>query len=997
MKTITWFSLAFFTALIGLAAVLTTQGADKPPPKGKAEPLSPEEALKRFEVPPDLQLDQVLTEPAVRNPVQVSFDERGRMWVVQYLQYPSPAGLKAMSRDRFWRAVYDKVPPPPPNHFKGKDKITIHEDTRGTGVFDRQTTFVDFLNIATAVARGRGGVWVLNPPYLLFYPDRNNDDVPDGPPEVHLEGFGLEDTHSVVNSLCWGPDGWLYAAQGSTVSGAVKRPGDKTVVHSMGQLIWRYHPETKRYDIYAEGGGNAFGCEIDSKGRVYSGYNGGDTRGFHYVQGGYYRKGFEKHGALSNPYTFGYFPPMKHPPVKRFTHTFMIYEAAALPKNYLGKLFGADPLQHAVVVADVQRDGSTFRTRDVVNAAFSPDPWFRPVDVKTGPDGAVYFADWYDDQVAHYIAADGKYDDKYGRIYRIRARDAKPFKPFDLSTFTTPQLIDKLRDDNRWVRQTALRLIGDRKDRSVIPQLAKLVKDNTGQLALESLWALNLSGGFDDATALSLLDHADPYVRLWTVRLLGDNKRVTPEQSARFIQLARKDPDVEVRSQLACTIRRLPTADALPIFRQLVTRDEDNSDPHLPLLLWWVLEARAEADREAVVKLFQDSQLWTLPIVNNHIVERIMRRYALAGTQKDLLTCARLLRLAPGAAQAKRLLTGFEQAYTGRALVNLPRELVEALAERGGGSLALRVRQGNPEAVAEALKVVGDARAGKANRLQLIPILGETHELRVVPLLLAILGEKDDSLRQAALTTLLGFNDAGIGTEVVKRYNEFSPEVRASAHTLLASRTSWALNLLEAIEAGKIKTDTVPEAVLRKILLHRNDKLAALVRKHYGELQGATTTEMRKEIDRLGGVIRKGEGSPYVGKKLFTESCGKCHQLFGRGGQIGPDLTSYKRDDLENMLVNIVNPSAEIREGYENYLVTTEDGRALNGFLVEKDDKIVVLRGADGQNIIINRAKIDDMRVIPQSLMPEGLLKGLNDQQVRDLFAYLRSTQPLAD
>ena len=189
--------------------------------------------------------------------------------MVQYLQYPFPAGLKMVSHDGVWRAVYDKVPPPPPHHFRGKDKITIHEDTDGDGVFDRHKTFLDGLNIVTALARGRGGVWVLNPPYLLFYPDRNNDDVPDGDPEVHLQGFGLEDTHSVVNSLCWGPDGWLYAAQGSTVTGHVTRPGldaGKEPHHSMGQLIWRYHPETRRYEVFAEGGGNAFGVEIDAKG-----------------------------------------------------------------------------------------------------------------------------------------------------------------------------------------------------------------------------------------------------------------------------------------------------------------------------------------------------------------------------------------------------------------------------------------------------------------------------------------------------------------------------------------------------------------------------------------------------------------------------------------------------------------------------------------------------------------------------------------------------------
>ncbi len=290
-------------AFLGLAAA-TAPAADGP--------LAPKEALKRFQVPDDLRIDLVLSEPEIAQPVFLNFDERGRMWVVEYRQYPNPAGVKVLSRDGVWRVVYDKVSPPPPNHFRGADRITIHEDTDGDGSFDKHKTFLDGLNIVTACERGRGGVWVLNPPYLLFYPDKDNDDVPDGDPEVRLEGFGLEDTHSVVNSLRWGPDGWLYAAQGSTVTARVHKPGSaEPPVHSMGQLIWRYHPETRQYEVFAEGGGNAFGVEIDRKGRIFSGHNGGNTRGFHYVQGGYLLKGFDKHGPLSNPYAFGYFPAMR--------------------------------------------------------------------------------------------------------------------------------------------------------------------------------------------------------------------------------------------------------------------------------------------------------------------------------------------------------------------------------------------------------------------------------------------------------------------------------------------------------------------------------------------------------------------------------------------------------------------------------------------------------------------------------------------------------------
>ncbi len=189
----------------------------RPVQKTRAGGLGPAESLASLRVADDLAIDQVLTEPTVRQPVFLNFDERGRMWVVQYAQYPHPAGLKIVSRDNFWRNVYDTVPPPPPHTadspFRGADKITIHEDTNGDGTFDRHKTFLEGLNMCTSVARGRGGAWVLNPPYLLFYPDRDNDDVPDDDPVVHLKGFGLEDSHSIANSLMWGPDGWLYGAR----------------------------------------------------------------------------------------------------------------------------------------------------------------------------------------------------------------------------------------------------------------------------------------------------------------------------------------------------------------------------------------------------------------------------------------------------------------------------------------------------------------------------------------------------------------------------------------------------------------------------------------------------------------------------------------------------------------------------------------------------------------------------------------------------------------
>jgi putative heme-binding domain-containing protein len=179
--------------------------------------------------------------------------------------------------------------------------------------------------------------------------------------------------------------------------------------------------------------------------------------------------------------------------------------------------------------------------------------------------------------------------------------------------------------------------------------------------------------------------------------------------------------------------------------------------------------------------------------------------------------------------------------------------------------------------------------------------------------------------------------------------------------------------------------------------MHRDARITSLVRKHWGDVEGAATAAMQKQLERLEGVLRTGSGSPYPGKKLFKETCAKCHQLFGQGGQVGPDLTTFKRDDLSNVLLHVVNPSAEIREGYETLLATTKDGRVLTGLLVDKDNRVVVLRGADGQTVTLRQEQIEEMQPQRKSLMPEGLLDPLTDQQVRDLFAYLRSTQPLND
>ena len=259
-----------------------------------AQGFSPAEAEPRLKVPEGLKATLFAAEPDVRQPIFVKCDDRGRLWTIQYLQYPNPAGLKRVKVDRWSRTVYDRVPEPPPKGPKGADRITICEDTDGDGRADTFKDFVDGLNLCTGLEFGHGGVFVLQAPYLLFYPDRDRDDVPDGDPEVLLTGFGMEDAQSLANHLTWGPDGWLYGVNGSTTTCNIRGI-------EFQQGVWRYHPVTKEFELFCEGGGNVFGLTFDDDGNLFYSLQ---RLGlfWHGPPGGVLpARTFGKHGPLHNP------------------------------------------------------------------------------------------------------------------------------------------------------------------------------------------------------------------------------------------------------------------------------------------------------------------------------------------------------------------------------------------------------------------------------------------------------------------------------------------------------------------------------------------------------------------------------------------------------------------------------------------------------------------------------------------------------------------------
>jgi putative membrane-bound dehydrogenase-like protein len=963
-----------------------------------AQGFSPQEAVARMKVPDGFQVKLVASEPAIRQPVTMSFDDRGRLWVIQYLQYPTPAGLKVVEVDKYLRTKYDRIPEPPPRGPKGADRITILEDPDGNGHYRKAKDFVTGLNLASGMAIGHGGVFVVQPPYLLFYPDRNGDDVPDGDPEVLLTGFGMEDAHAFPNSLQWGPDGWLYGAQGSTVTAKIRGI-------EFQQGIWRYHPITKEFELFAEGGGNTWGVDFDRHGNLIAGTNWGGKAMLHQVQGGYYIKGFGKHGPLHNPYTFGYFD---HVPYKDFkgghvTCGGVLYTGGAFPDPFANVYIASNPLSNALHWHIMERDGSSFKAHHGGEFVIGNDTWFRPIDCLVGPDGALYVADWYDKRINHVDPVDN-WDRTNGRIIKVEAKAGRTLAPvqFPLSKRTSRELVGLLEHPNDWYAREARRILAERRDKLIVPMLHQIIQENRGQLVLESLWALYVSGGFDEDLAETLLGHPNEDVRTWTIRFLGDAKKVSPAMRDRLIQVARSDASPTVRSQLACSCKRLPGPDCLPIVRELLRRDEDVNDPHIPLLLWWAIEDKAISDRSLVLNLLDSPEAWRVPLIRQTIVERLARRYMAPGGDENLATCAELLTRAPGAPEVELLLRGMEKALEGRNLSKVPATLEKPLAQlwkTQSSSLTLirfGLRLGVPEAYDRALQLAADRKRAQADRIGLIEILGQIARPASVPTLLKLLAAAEPkTVRMATLSALQPFSDRQISDTVLALYPQMPADLRGRAQTLLCSRPASTLEFLQAVDAGRINPKEVPLDQLQRVAQLKNDTINRLVQKHWGKIGQETAGDKQARIRSLTSILRAaGPGDPARGKPLFAKHCATCHTLFGEGNKVGPDLTGVDRKNINFLLTNIVDPSAVIRQEFLAFVVATRDGRVLTGLIAEETPKALTLLDAKNERTLIARDQIDTLEASAVSLMPEKILDPLTNEELRDLFSYLQSDPP---
>jgi putative membrane-bound dehydrogenase-like protein len=580
-------------------------------PARAQESRAPDATVAAFALPGGFTAKLFAGEPAVRQPISFCIDDRGRLWVVEGNTYPA------------WRGT-----------FQEHDRVLIFEDTDGDGRYDTRKVFCDGLTFATGIEVGFGGVWVVAPPNLLFYPMKDGGDKPDGPPEILLDGFGSQGGHNVVNGFTWGPDGWLYGGHGRTSISDLGPPGtppDKRIHFDGG--VWRYHPTRRVFEAFADGATNPWGVAFDERGQMIVS-NCVNAHLFHLVQGAHYepsrerpssRYAYRRVETIADHLHFGggkglglgndaFGGGAAHCGI-------LVYLGDNWPDRYRGSIFMSNLHGHRINNDLPVRKGSGFTASHGPDFLLSGDTMFLALLLQTGPDGSVFVSDWYDRGECH--TRDNP-DRGSGRIYKISYGNPAPARP-DLARLSDDELVKLQFHKNDWYVTHARRLLQERAAKGPLPKvheaLQRMLRDHPDPTRrLRALWALHVTGGLDASSRRALLDHPDEDVRAWTIQLELEDRKVDEATSAKLARLAASDPSPVVRLYLAAGIRRLPPERRVAVLEGLVGHAEDAGDANLPLVTWYAAEELAETDLPAAMRLLKSSRI---PLIREFMARRI--------------------------------------------------------------------------------------------------------------------------------------------------------------------------------------------------------------------------------------------------------------------------------------------------------------------------------------------------------------------------------------
>lgn len=966
--------------------------------------LPPEKSAKVMSVPEGFSVTLFAGEPDVHQPIAFCIDDRGRLWVAEAYCYPS-------------RKPYPGILLPE-NERKSGDRILIFEDTDGDGKFDKKTVFMEGFNLLSGIELGFGGVWVGAAPYFAFIPVDASGDKPAGPPQILLDGWGLEDTHETLNTFTWGPDGWLYGCHGVFTHSRVGKPGtpdNERIPINAG--IWRYHPTRHQFEVFAHGTSNPWGLDFDEHGQIFV-----EAcvipHCFHIIQGARYHR---QAGSHFNPYTYADIPTIAdhlhfvgatpHSGNNRSDSVggghahcgLMCYLGGAWPETYRGKLFMGNIHGKRINVDIPHAKGSGFVASHGKDFLLANDEWARFINLKYGPDGNVYLIDWYDKQACH----DKKqeiWDRSNGRIYKVSYRGTKPVVGVDLTKKSNQELAELATiSDNDWYVRHARRILQERGRQSGKPlanlgrEILKSASDTrlNDAAQLRALWAAHVLNCFDDpGIRARFLSDASAWKRAWAIQLGTDACQGHDESWLRQLaQMARDDGSPLVRLYLASATQRLPASARWDIVEALAAHGEDAKDHNLPLMVWYAAEPLAVEDPARALKLAANAKL-------PQLLPFMVRRIAAIGSPVALTLLVDHIGKIDDPAAQRTLLSNINESLKGKRRLEMPAgwpAVYAKLRESKDGeiqsqAMALALTFGDPQ-VQDALRaVLMNSAETPARRLAALASLDKARDPKLASALHKLIA--DSAIRGAAIRALAGYEDPATPALILEVYPKLTSAERRDALNTLAARPTYATAMMNAIAAKSIPSGDVTADIVRNLRNLKNEDVNRRITEVWGAVRdtaadrAAAITKFKKKLSA------KLPNPPDVshGRAIFAKTCQQCHTLYGVGSKIGPDITGANRSSLDYVLENILDPSAVIPKEYAATAIHLKNGRTLIGIIRDENASSLTIHTAN-ESLVVPLSDISEREPSANSMMPDDLLKNLNDTEVRALVAYLQSTK----
>jgi len=957
-------------------------------------PLSPADSLKHLQVAPGLRVELVAAEPDVIDPVSIAFDELGRMWVVEMTDYPHGPKEKG------------EAP---------RSRIRLLEDRDGDGHYDHSGVFADKLLFVTGLTPWKGGVIVTLAGEVAYFKDTDGDGKADHR-ETWFRGFAQENSQLRANHPTMGLDNWIYIAnglRGGTVVGDAKAWGKETEPVSISGMDFRFNPHTGEYQ--AVSGIGQFGLTFDDFGNRFVCSNRNPCRQI--VLQDYYLKrnpylGVREVAADVSPaaeksrvYALSRAWTTSTQHAGQFTAAcgVTIYRGDALPAAFRGNSFTCEPTGNLVHRDILSPAGATFTSRpgrEGVEFLASPDEWFRPVNMANGPDGALYVIDMYRAVIEHpqFVPeelknrADQEYGNDRGRIYRIlpagaESRGIAPSRlPFKDATIE--RLVELLAHPNAWHRETAARLIYERRPADARQPLERLARESKDPVArVHALWALEGLGALSTEILVAALKDSHPRVREQAV-LLSEAKLAKQESLLPNILPLADDDDGRLRFQVALTLGSVP------------------SSPEVIAALGRIALRGAADDwtRRAV--------LTSVPETPHQLLESIFAAndFPSAARDRTVLQLVKEIAELIGARQqpeevgaalgalftAESALSAAPEAGTQVVLAGL-NGLGQGLARRGRSLSAIveklpatqdDVRNKLEQVYARALEVAENTERPAPARVEALGVLQFAgFETAGEPLLRMAHADPSQDVQIRAIEVLATFSEPRIGEELVADFPMQTPAVRRATIQAVLRNVERTRLLLEAISQKEIAVAELDATAVRTLTSHKDVQ----IRKQANELLASALPADRQQVLAEYQKALTLSADPLRGRAVFEKNCTTCHKIGDLGVNVGPDIADSRTKTPAGLLTDILQPNKAIDNNYMSYTLITQDGKILTGIIAAETASSVTLRQPEDKTVIVLRQDIDEMRSSGVSLMPDGLEKNITIEQMADLISFIKN------